>query len=135
MTKEQWKLISPYFTENELFSPETRGHYHKLNLSTLVKLNDFRRYLGKPLLCNFDNHLRRGFRSYREEQAVNPGQLFSFHCSFRAFDLTCPTLSLEELREAARDFGWTGVGYYPKANFIHVDDRYSPDGKVTEWEK
>lgn len=45
----------------------------------------------------------------------------SFHIAGRALDLRLPGTHLARLYAAALDLGFGGVGYYAKANFIHID--------------
>lgn len=45
----------------------------------------------------------------------------SFHMAGRALDLRLPGTHLARLYAAARDLGFGGVGYYARANFIHID--------------
>ncbi len=52
----------------------------------------------------------------------------SLHQYGMAIDLRVPGVRLSALRRAARSLGLGGVGYYPRANFIHVDT-----GRVRFW--
>ena len=121
-----WNEISPHFAPEEIFSEESLSAFRRniilVNFSALHFLNDFRRYIGYPLLVNFDNHTNRGVRTYIENAKVGGGE-FSYHMQGIAFDITCLTLSVEELKEAAIKFGWSGIGFYPERNFIHCDLR------------
>jgi uncharacterized protein YcbK (DUF882 family) len=45
----------------------------------------------------------------------------SLHLVGKAIDIRVPSQKLSDLRDAARVLKAGGVGYYPKANFIHVD--------------
>jgi uncharacterized protein YcbK (DUF882 family) len=45
----------------------------------------------------------------------------SYHTKGMAVDLRSENRSLTQLREAAMDLQCGGVGYYPRADFVHVD--------------
>jgi uncharacterized protein YcbK (DUF882 family) len=45
----------------------------------------------------------------------------SYHIKGMAVDLRSESRSLAQLREAALSLECGGVGYYPRANFVHVD--------------
>ncbi|MGC2202929.1 MAG: DUF882 domain-containing protein [Stellaceae bacterium] len=45
----------------------------------------------------------------------------SYHVKGMAIDLRSETRSLPQLRAAAMSLECGGVGYYPRANFVHVD--------------
>ncbi len=52
----------------------------------------------------------------------------SLHMDGRAIDVRLPGVPLAELRDAARSLRAGGVGYYPDAQFVHVDT-----GPVRAW--
>lgn len=52
----------------------------------------------------------------------------SAHMEGHAIDIRVPGVPLKELRDKAISLKSGGVGYYSKANFIHVDN-----GKVKTW--
>ncbi len=45
----------------------------------------------------------------------------SYHLSGKAIDVSLPTRDLRELRRAGLARGAGGVGYYPRAGFVHLD--------------
>jgi hypothetical protein len=59
-------------------------------------------------------HLISGFRRDRAG---------SRHSQGRAIDMVLPGVSNEELAEYLRQFGFVGVGIYPKSGFVHLDVR------------
>ena len=52
----------------------------------------------------------------------------SYHMRGQAIDLRIPGIHVRDLREVAKTLGVGGVGYYPQANFVHVDT-----GPVRYW--
>lgn len=52
----------------------------------------------------------------------------SLHLYGQAMDIRFPDLPTREIRDAALVVGRGGVGYYPSADFVHVDT-----GKVRRW--
>jgi uncharacterized protein YcbK (DUF882 family) len=52
----------------------------------------------------------------------------SLHMTGQAIDVRLPGCALKSLHGAALDMQCGGVGYYPAANFIHVDT-----GRVRKW--
>lgn len=45
----------------------------------------------------------------------------SYHLSSKAIDVFLPTRELGDLRRAGLALGAGGVGYYPRAGFVHLD--------------
>lgn len=124
-----WAEVSPHFTKEEIFSPSTIDHIFLVDVPSLVKLNDFRKHLGRKLIVNFEGHHLRGVRSPAEQLDLYRAGITtaknSMHVQGKAFDVTCPNMSPEELADAASDFGWVGIGIYRSANFVHIDNRCS----------
>jgi uncharacterized protein YcbK (DUF882 family) len=54
--------------------------------------------------------------------------LDSLHIQGRAIDIRLPGVALTDLRDAARSLKLGGVGYYPAANFVHLDT-----GRIRSW--
>lgn len=52
----------------------------------------------------------------------------SFHLRAMALDVRLPDGRVSDLYRAARSLGAGGVGYYPRANFVHIDS-----GPVRYW--
>lgn len=134
MTSRDWSDLSPYFAPVEILSPSilaVPAAWGLVDAEALGMLNAFRRELGRPLLVNHAGLKLRGVRSASEQLEVvrkYGGALMSQHVAGRAFDLTCPGLTVGKLAALARDFGWHCVGSYPSKNFVHVDRRtlFSP---------
>jgi len=127
--------ICPSFEPKEILSPQ--GLY-QLSLGNLMlqeealsALEQFRQVVKVPIKINHGELLYRGYRSPEENHAIGGAQL-SRQCQGIAFDCTPIGMSLEDFYSHALAFGWGGVGYYPKKNFVHVDYRSSL-GKRATW--
>jgi uncharacterized protein YcbK (DUF882 family) len=70
-------------------------------------------------------HVVCGYRSaVTNEMKLREGRgvaRHSFHLSGKAIDVFLPTRQLGELRRAGLTLGAGGVGYYPRAGFVHLD--------------
>jgi uncharacterized protein YcbK (DUF882 family) len=62
------------------------------------------------------------------ESGTTNAALHSEHIEAKALDLRVPGVSASLLRDAALSLDAGGVGYYPKAQFVHVDV-----GPVRQW--
>lgn len=126
-----------YFEPEELLSPQGLLQFKTGNLllqhSAINKLHEFRKLINRPFLINHAGLKYRGYRSPAENQRLG-GALFSRHVQGIAFDITPVNMKLKQFRDLAIDFGWGGVGYYPKNNFVHVDDRTIIESIIT-WEQ
>jgi uncharacterized protein YcbK (DUF882 family) len=115
-----------YFKPVEVLSAAGLREYKNGNLLiqpfALDMLNNFRRSLGVPVICNTKDHTRRGYRS-AAENADCGGAQFTRHVQGIAFDIVVPTLSLQQVKDAAIRFGWGGIGVYLSAGFVHLDAR------------
>jgi uncharacterized protein YcbK (DUF882 family) len=52
----------------------------------------------------------------------------SLHMDGKAIDIRLPGVPLGDLRDAALSLRAGGVGFYPRAQFVHVDT-----GRVRSW--
>lgn len=114
----------PHFAPQEVLSPAGLLQLERDSLMVQTHALDFlERYrvsLGVPLIINFSSVRFRGYRSMAENNAAG-GSLLSRHLQGIAFDMHSPELTTHELAEAAKAFGWTGIGIY--STFIHHDCR------------
>lgn len=125
LAETTWGNISPFFSPDELLSPDTTGQIHLIDWGALAALNLFRLKLNIPIMVNFGPHRRRGLRSAREQiqlqrETKNAAEL-SMHVTGKAFDISSPGVKPEHLAQAAIAFGFSAVGFYP--TFVHVDMR------------
>ncbi|MBT8169864.1 D-Ala-D-Ala carboxypeptidase family metallohydrolase [Falsiruegeria litorea] len=92
-----------------------------LDLDAMDKLQALRDQLGVPLILNSAG------RSPEHNRAVG-GAAKSEHLKGRAFDVSMTNHDPELFELAARAVGFTGFGFYPRNNFIHIDT-----GHDREW--
>lgn len=131
-----WNSRFPNFAPSELLSPDglmmfDKGHL-LLSTEAASSLELFRSFIGSPLLVNGGGKTLRGYRSPDENKRAE-GRQFSFHMQGVAFDITVPGMSVETLAARAIDFGWHGVGAYPKRGFVHVDLRPRLTRDIITW--
>lgn len=125
-----WDDISPYFTPEEIFSPDTiHTGRHLIDLGSIRFLNEFRERIG-PLKVNHAGLHLRGVRSPKEqidleERNSNAAEL-SMHVCGKAFDVSSNEHQPHELADLAERFGWHAIGIY--GTFCHLDMRtlYTP---------
>lgn len=91
------------------FSPLGRKKPHPISPRLLDLVYRAMRHFDAPLV-----HLISGYRADRAG---------SRHTQGRAIDMVLPGVSNEELAAYVRQFGFVGVGVYPKSGFVHLDVR------------
>jgi uncharacterized protein YcbK (DUF882 family) len=113
---------------NHLF----RDHYTGVVRRVDRHLLDFLFALQKKLNCSEPFHLISGYRTAKTNARLRAGNKKtarkSLHMYGKAADIRIPGVSLKLLRRAAYKMRKGGVGYYPRANFVHVDT-----GKIRFW--
>ena len=122
----RWQDISPWFSLEEILSPETIHTPHCIDIPSLILLNELRKYVDAPILVNHGESKKRGVRSSAEQLDLvktHGAAPNSMHPAGKAFDITIPSMTLEQTAEAARDIGFTFTKIYQKANFVHIDNR------------
>lgn len=107
------------------FSPEEiacRGdNTIRINEIALDKLQALRDRLGLPLIVH------SAYRSPDYNRQVG-GARHSMHLQGAAFDISMANHDPVAFETAARAVGFTGFGFYPRQNFIHVDT-----GRARQW--
>ena len=100
------------------FSPEEiacRGDGKiQINEAALDKLQALRDQLGVPLIVH------SAYRSPDYNRQVG-GAKQSMHLQGAAFDISMANHDPESFETEARAVGFTGFGFYPRQNFMHVD--------------
>ena len=107
------------------FSPEEiacRGDGKiRINEPALDKLQALRDRLGVPLIVH------SAYRSPAYNRKVG-GAKQSMHLQGAAFDISMANHDPESFKAAARAVGFSGFGFYPRQNFMHVDI-----GRARQW--
>jgi uncharacterized protein YcbK (DUF882 family) len=91
------------------FTPKGRLKPHPIAPHLLDLVYRAMTHFDAPLV-----HLVSGYR---------PDRAGSRHTQGRAIDMVIPGVSNEQLAEYLRQFGFVGVGVYPKSGFVHLDVR------------
>ena len=96
------------------------------------KVLDLLHRIGRKLDTNCHFELYSGYRSPKTNAMLRRGDsgvaAHSLHMDGEAVDITLPGRSLGQLHRAALAMKAGGVGYYPDADFLHVDV-----GRVRQW--
>ena len=85
-----------------------------VNEEALDRLQALRCALGRPMIVN------SAYRSPEHNARVG-GAKKSQHLSGAAFDISMANHDPEGFIAAARKAGFTGIGTYPRSNFVHID--------------
>ena len=87
-----------------------------LSPDLLVRLNHLRMVINKPIYIN------SGFRCKKENERVG-GVQGSYHLQGMAVDIYVKDFLLYDLLMYAQEIGFSGIGFYEKENFLHLDVR------------
>jgi zinc D-Ala-D-Ala carboxypeptidase len=85
-----------------------------VNDDALDRLQALRTALGKPMIIN------SAYRSPEHNKRVG-GATGSKHLSGTAFDVSMANHDPASFIAAARRAGFSGIGTYPRSNFVHID--------------
>jgi hypothetical protein len=126
-TYRHWRLVAkdewhwPNFSPSEI---ACRGTGQLLiNVEALDALQKLRERLGKPIILTSAYRSPEHNRSKRVRGAPN-----SRHLNGDAFDVSMSNHDPDHFENEARAVGFTGFGFYPKSNFMHIDM-----GRVRTW--
>ena len=114
-------IIAPYFNLSEFSCPCCKRVM--LHPKLLAKLVELRNVLERPVYIN------SGYRCFEYNQKVG-GVANSYHCIGLAADIKVKGINLIELLDYAEEIDFTGIGFYEKKNFLHLDVRPT---KRTRW--
>ena len=97
------------------------GDKHRIDAGLMDILYDLQLRIGNKR----EFHVISGYRSPKTNRMLNSRSKGvakkSLHMRGRAIDIRLPGTELRNLRKAALSMKAGGVGYYPQANFLHVD--------------
>lgn len=116
-------FLAKYFFLNEFQCPCC--HCVKLHPLLLQKLKGLRYKIKKPVI------ITSGYRCPKYNLEAG-GAKNSYHLLGMAADIHVPGVSLNNLLQIARDFGFHGIGFYPRKNFLHLDVRNT--GQPVYWQ-
>jgi len=88
----------------------------KLHPLLLQKLKGLRYRVKNPVI------ITSGYRCPKYNLDAG-GVKNSYHLLGMAADIHVPGISLAKLLQVAREFGFQGIGFYPRRNFLHLDVR------------
>ncbi|MDO9105598.1 MAG: DUF882 domain-containing protein [Methylovulum sp.] len=126
---EQGNYLSDALQEiNYLFRDYHTGAVHPIDPLLLDQLHDLKQHLD----INKAFHVISGYRSpftnaHLRNQSYGVAK-HSLHMEGRAIDIRLEGFPTKTLRTAALAMRRGGVGYYPSANFVHLDT-----GEVRTW--
>jgi uncharacterized protein YcbK (DUF882 family) len=113
---------------NWILRDHDSGEIRPMNAGVLDVLGMLRERLDTTdpflVVCGYRSPTTNA-RLYREGIGVAKN---SYHIKGMAIDLRAEGRALAQVRDAALSLGSGGVGYYPRADFIHVDS-----GPVRQW--
>jgi len=107
-------IISPYFNLSEFACPCC--HRVMLHPRLLDKLVELRNVLERPV------YITSGYRCSKYNQKVG-GVANSYHLIGLAADIKVKDINLITLLEICENIDFTGIGFYEKKNFLHLDVR------------
>jgi zinc D-Ala-D-Ala carboxypeptidase len=124
-TFRHWKIVSreqwswPNFSPAEIACRGTGQLV--IDTDAMDALQRLREKVGKPII------ITSAYRSPEHNRRVK-GATNSRHLRGDAFDISMSNHDPNTFENAARAEGFTGFGFYPKSNFMHIDM-----GQVRTW--
>ena len=87
-----------------------------LHPKLLAKLTELRKILERPV------HITSGYRCPKYNQEAG-GVISSYHCIGLAADIVVKDIELITLLEICENLDFSGIGFYEKRHFLHLDVR------------
>jgi len=116
-------IIAPHFNLSEFACPCCQKvMIHPLLLLKLMALRDV---LERPVF------ITSGYRCSNYNRKVG-GVANSYHCIGMAADIQVKDINLIELLAYAEEIDFSGIGFYEKKHFLHLDVRPT---QRTRWRK
>ena len=107
-------IIAPHFNLSEFACPCC--HRVMLHPRLLAKLLTLRDVLERPI------YITSGYRCFEYNRKAG-GVANSYHLIGLAVDIKVKDINLIELLGYAEEIDFTGIGFYEKKNFLHLDVR------------
>ncbi|MBI1821909.1 MAG: DUF882 domain-containing protein [Nitrospirae bacterium] len=102
-----------------------RCHYTQKEIEMDIRVIEFLNLVHKKVGGNYEIQVISGYRSSEYNTLLRRegwgAAKHSLHLSGKAIDFRIPQVGIDKLRETAMNLEYGGVGYYPKAGFIHLD--------------
>jgi len=114
-------IIATHFKLSEFACPCCKRVM--LHPKLLGKLVELRKILERPV------YITSGYRCPKYNHQIG-GVVNSYHCIGLAADIKVKDINLIELLEICENIDFTGIGFYEKKNFLHLDVRPT---KRTRW--
>ena len=114
-------IISPHFDLSEFACPCCKRVM--LHPFLLEKLEKLRKIMERPI------YITSGYRCFAYNRKVG-GVANSYHLIGLAADIKVKDINLIELLSYAEEIDFTGIGFYEKKNFLHLDVRPTT---ITRW--
>ena len=106
--------VARFFKLNEFACPCCKKVM--LHPKLLAKLVELRKILERPVIVT------SGYRCPKYNQKVG-GVISSYHCIGLAADVVVKGIELITLLEVCENLDFSGIGFYEKKNFLHLDVR------------
>ena len=107
-------IISPHFDLSEFACPCCKRVM--LHPFLLEKLEKLRKIMERPI------YITSGYRCFAYNRKVG-GVANSYHLIGLAADIKVKDINLIELLSYAEEIDFTGIGFYEKRHFLHLDVR------------
>ena len=115
--------VAKYFKLSEFACPCCK--LVMLHPKLLAKLVELRNILERPVYIN------SGYRCFKYNQKVG-GVPNSYHRIGLAADIKVEDINLIELLEICENIDFTGIGFYEKKDFLHLDVRPTKESRWRE---
>ena len=111
-----------------LYQDHLTGEVYPVDTGLLDQLHELKQMIGTEspihIVCGYRSPLTNAYLR-RQSSSVARNSL---HMQGRAIDIRIDGVSTHTIRNAALAMGRGGVGYYPNANFVHLDT-----GDIRTW--
>ncbi|MEK7773149.1 MAG: DUF882 domain-containing protein, partial [Deltaproteobacteria bacterium] len=106
---------------NHIFRCHNTDEEMDMDIRVIEYLNSIDKKLGGDHLINVISGYRS--RKYNEMLRKRNRRVarHSYHLTGQAIDLTIPGIPAKKIKRAALNMKYGGVGYYPRAGFVHLD--------------
>jgi uncharacterized protein YcbK (DUF882 family) len=119
---EQGKYVKDALQEiSYLFRDIHTGDMHAIDTALLDQLYDLKTLIGVKKPFHIVSGYRSPYTNAKLRQRSHAVAKHSLHMQGRAIDIRIEGVETKVIRNAALAMRSGGVGYYPKANFVHLD--------------